>query len=133
MKQDEVSFKIDMLPVSENKAIRTTTKGGYKTKEYKEWEEFVLLTVKEKTIAVSKWYEVEIIFHYPLHFKNKKIRRRDAHNMIKYAIDTILHNKVVDQKGEKIDDSRIVGGTWYKCDSKDEYLEISFYAVGKCS
>ena len=127
---DCVTFKSDMLPVSENRAIRTTGKGGYKTKEYKEWEEFVLLTIREKMIKRSKWYEVELIYHYPLHFKNSKVRKKDAHNMIKYAIDTVLHNKVVDDKGEKIDDSRIVGGTWYKCDSEEEYLEISFYCVG---
>jgi len=128
--KDTITFKIDLLPVSENKAVRMSKRGGYKTEEYKEWEGFVLLTVKEKVIKYSKWYEVEIIFHYPLHFKNRSVRKRDAHNMIKYAIDTVLHNKVVDDKGEKIDDSRIIGGSWYKCESEKEYLEISFYTVG---
>jgi len=119
-----------MLPVSENKAVRMSQKGGYKSKEYKEWESFVLLTTKEQCIASSEWYEVELIYHYPIYFKNGSVRKRDAHNMIKYAIDTVLHNKVIDEEGKKIDDSRILGGNWYKCDDKKEWLEISFYAVG---
>jgi len=125
-----VTFKIDMLPVSENRAIRTSSRGGYKTKEYKEWEEFILLTVKEQTICASEWYETEILYFYPIYFKNGNVRKKDAHNLIKYAIDTVLHNKVVDENGEKIDDSRILGGSWYKYDSDKESFEISFYCVG---
>jgi hypothetical protein len=130
--KDLVKFEIKMLPVSENKAVGRSSRGGYKTNEYKEWEEFVLLTVKEKTIAYSEWYESELIFHFPLYYKNGKIKVRDGHNFIKYAIDTVLHNKVVDENGERIDDSRVIGGNWYKVDDKEEWVEITFYCVGEC-
>ena len=130
--KDIVHFTISMLPVSENNAIGSSRRGGYKTKQYKEWEEYVLLTTKEKKIACSEWYECEIIFYFPLYFKNGKIRTKDAHNMIKYAIDTVLHNKVIDSRGERIDDSRILGGSWVSVDSEEEKVEITFYAVGEC-
>ncbi len=130
--KDIVQFTIGMLPVSENNAIGSSRKGGYKTKQYKEWEEYVLLTTKEKEIVCSEWYECEVVFYFPLYFKNGKVRTKDAHNMIKYAIDTVLHNKVVDSKGERIDDSRILGGSWTSVDSEEEKVEISFYAVGEC-
>jgi Holliday junction resolvase RusA-like endonuclease len=129
MAKECVTFKLDLLPVSENKAIRMNKRGGYKTQDYKEWEEYVLLTLKEQEICNSQWYETEIIFTYPIYYKNGNVRRKDAHNMIKYAIDTILHNKVVDEDGEKIDDCRIIGGSWTKCEG-DEGVEISFYCVG---
>lgn len=131
--KDIVQFTIGMLPVSENNAIGSSRKGGYKTKQYKEWEEYVLLTTKEKEIVCSEWYECEVVFYFPLYFKNGKVRTKDAHNMIKYAIDTVLHNKVVDSKGERIDDSRILGGSWTSVDSEEEKVEISFYTVGECS
>jgi hypothetical protein len=53
--------------------------------------------------------------------------------MIKYAIDTVLNNKVIDSKGERIDDSRILGGGWTSVDSEEERVEITFYTVGECS
>lgn len=131
--KEMVQFTIGMLPVSENNAIASSRRGGYKTKQYKEWEEFVLLTVKEKCIKCSEWYECEVVFYFPLYFKNGKVRKKDAHNMIKYAIDTVLNNKLLDSKGERIDDSRILGGGWTSVDSEEERVEITFYTVGECS
>lgn len=128
--KDTVRFVIEMLPVSENNAIASSKRGGYKTQKYKEWEEFVLLTAKEQCIKSSEWYECEIIFYFPLYYKNGKVRTKDAHNMIKYAIDTVLHNKVIDENGSRIDDSRILGGTWSSVDSEKEKVEIIFYVVG---
>ena len=62
--KETVTFKIDRLPVSENNAVRMSSRGGYKTKAYKEWEEEVMLTVKEQTIANSEFYGVKIIHKY---------------------------------------------------------------------
>lgn len=129
MASKQIEFKIDMLPVSENKAVRMSSRGGYKTKEYKEWEEFVLLTVNQKQIKNSEWYRVDLLFYYPLYFKNGNIRNKDAHNMIKYAVDTVLHNKVVDEDGEKIDDRRVLMGTWEKKDGKDQHVVIKISPV----
>ena len=122
-------FKIDMLPVSENDAVRMTPKGGYKTKKYREWEEFVGYTVKEKSIAKSEWYGVEIVYYFPLYYKNGSIRKKDFKNMDKYAIDVVL-KKLIDQEGNPIDDCRILESSECKIDSEKECVEISFYCIG---
>jgi Holliday junction resolvase RusA-like endonuclease len=126
--KDVVVFVIDMLPVSENDAVRMTPRGGYKTRKYKEWEEFVGYTVKEKTIACSQWYGIEIVYYFPLYYKNGKVRRKDFKNMDKYAIDVVL-KKVVDQKGNPIDDCRIMESSECKIDSDKEKVEITFYCI----
>lgn len=126
---DTACFRIEGLPVSENKAVRMSSRGGYKTQAFKDWEELVALTQKEKTIDCSEWYGCEIIVHMPLYCKNGSIKRRDSHNFIKYAIDTTLH-KVTDEKGKEIDDCRIIEVSECKVDSKDEFVEISFYCIG---
>lgn len=122
-----VYFNIDMLPVSENEAVRMTPRGGYKTKKFKEWVKFVSKQ-KEQTINKSEWYGYEIVFHFPLYYKNGNIRRKDAHNMIKYAIDTVLE-KVVDSDGNAIDDCRVIEGSHCKVNDTREYIEISFYTI----
>jgi hypothetical protein len=127
--RDEVYFKIEGLPVSENKAVRMSSRGGYKTKEFKEWEELVALTQKNKTIDCSEWYGCEIIVHMPLYCKNGSIKRRDSHNFIKYAIDTTL-KKVADVNGKEIDDCRIIEVSECKVDDKNEWTEITFYCIG---
>lgn len=129
MTKDYATFKIDMLPVSENQAVRSSSRGGYKTKKYKEWEELVLLTQKERKISCSQWYGVEIILHFPLYYKNGNIRKKDSHNLIKYAIDTVLR-KVIDEKGKGIDDCRILECYECKVDSPKECTEITFYCIG---
>jgi Holliday junction resolvase RusA-like endonuclease len=125
----KVKFEIDMLPVTENNAVRMTRRGGYKTQDYKDWEEYVLLTVKEKEIDVSEWYKAQVVCHFPLYYKNGNIRKKDAHNRIKYAVDTLLHNKVIDSKGNRIDDKRIIKGRWEKVEDDKEWVEIIFECV----
>lgn len=123
------TFKIDRLPVSENDAVRMSYKGGYKTKKYKEWEEEVMLTVKEQNIASSEFYGVEIIYYFPLYYKNKNIRKKDFKNMDKYAIDTVMR-KLKDEEGNSIDDCRLSESYECKIDSEQERVEISFYCIG---
>lgn len=122
-------FKIDKLPVSENDAVRMSYRGGYKTKKYKEWEDWVSLLVKEQTIAKSEFYGVEIIYHFPLYYKNGNIKKKDFKNMDKYAIDTVLR-KLKDEDGEPIDDCRLLESYECKVDDKEERVEITFYCVG---
>ena len=123
------TFKIDRLPVSENDAVRMSSRGGYKTKKYKEWEEEVMLTVKEQTIANSEFYGVEIIYYFPIYYKNGNIRRKDFKNMDKYAIDTVM-KKLRDEKGNEIDDCRLSESYECKINSEQEKVEISFYCIG---
>lgn len=127
--KEEVYFKIDMLPVSTNRAINNSARGGYKSKEYKEWEQFVLLTVKEQVIGCNEWYGAEIIYHLPLYYKNGNIRKIDGHNFDKYAIDTVL-SRVKDEDGNEIDDCRIIEHSECKCDDTKEWCEITFYCIG---
>lgn len=122
-----VVFNIESLPVSENEAVRMTSRGGYKTKKFKDWERLVGFQ-KEQIINKSEWYGYEAVFHFPLYYKNGNIRRKDGHNMIKYAVDTVLQ-KVVDSSGESIDDCRILEGSHFKVDDDREFLEISFYCI----
>jgi Holliday junction resolvase RusA-like endonuclease len=127
--KNTATFKIDRLPVSENDAVRMTPRGGYKTRKYQEWEEYVGYTVKEVVIETSEWYGVEIIYYFPLYCKNGNIKRKDHKNMDKYAIDTTI-KKLVDSNGEKIDDCRIIESSECKVDSKDERVEITYYCIG---
>ena len=117
------------MPVSENDAVRMSSRGGYKTKKYKEWEEEVMLTVKEKSIANSEFYGVEIVYYFPIYYKNGKIRRKDFKNMDKYAIDTVMR-KLKDEDGNEIDDCRLSESCECKIDSEEEKVEISFYCIG---
>jgi hypothetical protein len=127
----EVTFKIDKLPVTENSAVRMTARGGYKTKLFRQWERAVVEQLEDKIIAISPEYGVEIIFSYPLKFKNGNLKHKDAHNMIKYAIDTILAHKLLDSKNNRIDDSVISEGSWARLDSDKDGLEITFYTIGR--
>lgn len=124
-----VTFKIDRLPVSENNAVRMTPRGGYKTAQYREWEEYVALTVKEQVIANSEFYGVEILYYFPIYYKNGNIRRKDYKNMDKYAIDTVLR-KVKDKDGKEIDDCRLSESYECKIDNQEEKVEITFYCIG---
>ena len=105
-----------------------TSRGGYKTKAYREWEEEVMLTVKEQTIANSEFYGVEIIYYFPIYYKNGNVRRKDFKNMDKYAVDTVL-KKLVDEDGEEIDDCRLLESYECKVDSEEEKVEITFYCT----
>jgi len=125
--KEVVVFKINGLPVSENEAVRMTSRGGYKTKKFKEWEKLVSLQ-KEKIIDKCEWYGYEAIFHFPLYYKNGNIKKKDGHNMIKYAVDTVL-SRVRDTDGNEIDDCRILEGSHCKIDSEDLYMEIAFYCI----
>lgn len=116
-----------MLPVSENEAVRMTYKGGYKTKKFRGWEKMVS-TVKEQVINKSEWYGYEMVFHFPLYYKNGNIRKKDGHNMIKYGIDTVL-SRVVDSDGNQIDDCRVIEGSHCKVDDKKERVEVCFYCI----
>jgi hypothetical protein len=127
--KETVTFKINRLPVSENNAVRMSSRGGYKTKAYREWEEEVMLTVKEQTIANSEFYGVEIIYYFPIYYKNGNIRRKDFKNMDKYAIDTVMR-KLRDEDGEEIDDCRLLESYERKVDSEEERVEITFYRIG---
>jgi len=122
-----VCFKIPMLPVSENEAVRMTYRGGYRTKKFNEWIKMVE-TMPIQTINKSEWYGYEIVFHFPLYYKNGNIRKKDGHNMIKYGVDTVL-GRVVDSEGQEIDDCRIIEGSHCKVDDSKEYVEISFYCI----
>jgi Holliday junction resolvase RusA-like endonuclease len=122
-----VYYKIDSLPVSVNNAVRHSYRGSYKTNEFKEWDELVSYQ-KQQTINKSEWYGVEIVFHMPLYFKNGNIRRKDADDMLKYAIDCTL-KRVVDSDENSIDDSRIMEGNYTKVNDDHEYTEISFYTI----
>ena len=106
-----------------------TSRGGYKTKAYQEWEEEVMLTVKEQTIAKSEFYGVEIIYYFPIYYKNGKICKKDFKNMDKYAIDTVM-KKLRDEDGNEIDDCRLSESYECKIDSEQEKVEISFYCIG---
>lgn len=125
---NSVTFKIDGLPVSENDAVGRSSRGGYKTKKYKEWEELVILTQKERNINCSEWYGVEMIYYFPLYYKNGKIRHKDGHNLDKYNIDIVIR-KLIDNKGNAIDDSRVLEWSGSKVDSEEEYTEITFYCI----
>lgn len=118
---------IDMLPPSINQAVRHGRNGSYKSKELKEWVEIVSY-IPLKVIASSEWYGVEVNFYLPLYYKNGKIKRKDADDMLKYAIDTTLI-RLVDGKGDSIDDSRILSGSFKKWDASREACAISFYTV----
>ena len=116
-----------MLPVSENEAVRMTYRGGYRTKKFNEWIKMVEL-MPVQTINKCEWYGYEIIFHFPLYFKNGNVRKKDGHNMIKYGVDTVL-GRVVDSEGHEIDDCRIIEGSHCKVDDDNECVEISFYCI----
>lgn len=105
-----------------------TPRGGYKTKAYREWEEEVMLTVKEQTIECSEFYGVEIIYYFPIYYKNGKIRKKDFKNMDKYAVDTVIR-KLKDKNGKEIDDRRLSESYECKVDSEEEKVEISFYCI----
>ena len=128
MGKGSVFFEIDALPVSVNKAVRHSRKGSYKSQEFKDWVELVFLTQKEQTILNSEWYGVEVLLYFPLYYKNGNIRRKDADDMLKYAIDTTLL-RLIDEDGDNIDDSRIIEGHFEKFDNENESCAITFYCV----
>ena len=126
--KDTATFKIDALPVSENRAIGRSSRGGYKTKFYKEWEEIVMLTQKEQKIDCSEFYGVEMIYYLPIYYKNGNVRRVDGPNFDKYNIDMVIR-KLIDRNGEAIDDCRILEWSGCKVDSEEKYTEITFYCI----
>ncbi len=106
-----------------------SSRGGYKTKKYKEWEEYVGLVVKEQSIECSEFYGVEILYYFPIYYKNGNIRKKDFKNMDKYAIDTVM-KKLIDEEGNTIDDCRLSESCECKIDSEEEKVEITFYCIG---
>ena len=126
--KNSATFKIDALPVSTNKAVGHSRRGGYKTQEYKDWEQLVMLTQKEKTIKCSEWYGVEMVYHFPIYYKNGNIRRVDGPNFDKYNIDIVLR-RLKDKNGEEIDDCRLIEWSGCKVNSEKEHTEITFYCI----
>lgn len=123
MLQRTAQFLIPSLPVSVNNGVRYNTRSGhsYKTKAYKEWEDF-FTHYDIQQLFYSDWYRFDLLVGMNLFFKNGKIRNRDIDDMLKYSIDCSLA-RVRDEQGE-IDDRRIIGGTFYKTQSDKDFTKI---------
>lgn len=59
----------------------------------------------------------DVIFHYPFHYANGKLREFDTHNAVKPLLDLIA---------EKVgfNDKRVKSGSWDSVDSPDEKVEV---------
>lgn len=127
MKNKQVQFTVNALPCNVNNAVRMTSRGGYKTKHYKLWENAVNMLPTAKIVDAT-WYEIELVLHFPIYNKNGTVKRKDASNYIKYAED-LFFKKLTTYDGNPIDDSRILQGSYQKVDSKKLYTEFTVYAL----
>ena len=147
MKNTAVTFKIEGLPCNVNNAVRMTSRGGYKTKQYRDWVKRAKQQPDQK-IKFSEWYEFDLELYFPVHNKSHKkpvrknfkklvdyyeaivarVKRKDTSNYLKYAED-IIFSKLGTYEGVKIDDKQIIQGSYKKIDSEEQYCIITVYCV----
>jgi len=130
-KNDTVTFNIEGIPPSLNHAYGITARYGrvrrFPLPKLKEWIDIVSV-LPTQYIQDADTYGVEVLFYFPIHTKEGKMRRKDTDNMLKYVIDPVI-DKTKTYSNKEINDCQIVEIHAYKCDANKPRTEISLFAM----
>ena len=117
---NEVRFTLPSLPVTVNSLyqIRWTTREVFLRPECYRWKsESKGHVPRFKLSSGESSVRIDLVFHFPFHYRNGKPRVFDAPNLIKLTVDTIA---------EKcgFNDYRVRLGSWDSVDSVNEKVEV---------
>jgi len=90
--------------------------------EVRKFRNDAMVFIPRVALEADSLVHVDVIFHYPHHHRNGKLKRRDSHNGVKVILDLIAQKC-------GFDDSRVKSGSWASVDSDDEKVEVHLREV----
>ena len=118
--KNTITFSFPTLPPSVNHAMLVRGYRRFPSKELTAWTKCVQNTMPITPIPLSPtgYYRLDMVFRFPLLYKNGNVRRRDCTDLVKYAED-VFCSRLLLPDGSTLDDKLIKCGSFAKEDGEE--------------